>query len=62
MDAVDILDAYSAHTWAEEDAVTDALSRIKGAFALIIHDAAEERVIAARDREVRITQSTVRVD
>jgi len=33
--------------------VADALSRIRGAFALIIHDAAEERVIAARDREVR---------
>ena len=53
LDATDILDAYTAQSWSEEDAVADALSRIRGAFALIIHDAAEERVIAARDREVR---------
>ena len=41
--------------------MTDALSRIKGAFALIIHDAAEERVIAARDREVRVAAPGYRV-
>ena len=53
LDAADILDAYTAQSWSEDGAVADALSRIRGAFALIIHDAAEERVIAARDREVR---------
>ena len=52
LDATDILDAYTAQSWSEGDAVADALSRIQGAFALIIHDATEERVIAARDREV----------
>lgn len=58
--ADDVLDAYrsQARTWGDDwtdlpESILDAISNLKGPFALLIHDASAERVIAARDREVR---------
>ena len=60
--ADDVLDAYraEARTWSDDwmtvsdlpESILDAISNLQGPFALLIHDAAAERIIAARDREV----------
>ena len=58
--ADDVLGAYcvQARSWSEDltdlpETILDAISNLHGAFALLIHDASAERIIAARDREVR---------
>ena len=53
--AQDVLDAYRDHSdsLSDEDwSGLDAISNLRGPFALLIHDASTERIIASRDREV----------
>lgn len=54
--ADDVLAAYRAHalSWSDDWSGLDAISELRGHFALLLHDASAERIIAARDREVGI--------